>query len=227
MNEYQAIIKDLFGGMIKPKKHFISIKDRELSFKPLLIVLVILVGLTLISMMRIKQAAISLGNGELPLFVLENKEKFDIIISSTLLQMVVQTVYSLLVALLTSSIFLMIIVWLAKVDIDFKKCLTLICYSWGPNILAAAILSLLVLTLPIERTMFSQGLFEVVLGSSLKQLDFVSILDPFYIWSVIVLGRYLSNIPNNKNKTSWHYWAYAIYLGPIIMNVLYLIQLKQ
>ena len=226
MNEYILILKDIFGGMLKPKKHFLFIKERDLSFKPLLVVIVVMILLTLVSMIRIQQAAISLNNGELPLFVLANKEKFDLIVGSTIFQMTIQTIYSLLVALLTSSIFLMLVVWIAKVDIDFKKCLALVCYSWGPNILAAALLTLFVLCLPIERTMFAQGLFEVILGSSFKYLGFINVLDPFYIWSVFVLGHYLANFPNIKNKTGWHYWVYAIYLIPVIMNALYVIQNK-
>ena len=223
MNEYLMIIKDIFEGMFRPKKCFQSIYERELSMKPLFVVVSIMGGLSLISMVRIQNSAISINSGELPLYILNNYENFELILSSDLSNMIMQVIYSLLITQLISTCLLKLLVWVMKAEIEFKKCLILVCYSWGPNILASFLLTVLVLFMPVEKTMFAQGLFEIILGSSSLVYKCFRIVDPFYVWSIIVLVCYLGLFPSKSKNKKWHYWAFAVYLIPFLVNLMYLV----
>ena len=224
MQEYLMILRDIFGGMFKPKKYFQSIYDRDLDMKPLLLIVLLMGILSLISMFKIQNAAFAMANSELPQYVVDNYKNFELILSSTSSSMVIQIIYSLLMTILLSAGLLKLLVWVTKAGIDFKKCLILICYSWGPNILASLLLTISVLVFPIERTMFAQGLFEVIFGSTSQVYKIFTIVDPFYVWSIVILVCYLSYLPSTTKNKKWYFWAYVVYLIPIVMNLMFLIQ---
>ena len=224
IKEYLMILKDIGRGMIKPKQAIESIKNRGLDLRSMFLVVVILMVLTLISMLHIRSTAIAFSQGVLPDFITNDQEKFELILASDTMQMIVQIIYSLVVGLMASSIYVKCIVWLSKVKLSLRECFSLVCYAWGPNLLSTALLMILILIFPAERTMFAQGLFEVTLGKSSVLLAYLSIVDPFYVWTVIILGRYAATFESSKGSTKWHIWIYIIFLFPVLMNLIMLVQ---
>lgn len=223
VNDYKEILQDIFVGMIWPKKTIKRILNRPANLRPMFIMILILLILSILSMWFIKYKVKTMNPTMLSQIFTNNQKEVDTIVGSNIIQLGLQVFYTLVIALILSSAYLKVVVFFAKVNLTFKDCIRLVSYSYGPNIISALIMTILVFTFPVEKTMFAQSIAEIIFGSESVLTEFFNLIDIFYIWTAVNLFRYCKYFPNKKKKTTWRYFVLAIFLLPIITTVSQLI----
>lgn len=217
INDYIQIIKDIFIGMFKQKEVYKRIEKRPVNERPLIANMIILMIFSAISILYIRSKALSY-QGNLPDFILDRIDNYNTIVTMHPVQLLLQVFYTLVISFLASSVYIKIAAWIGKAKVTFRECCVLASYSWGPNVIASAIMTLLVLIMPIEKTMFAQSIFDIIITNPTAK-EFFTILDPFYIYSIFIIFKYTGYIPAKNGRRYWHIWILIIFLFPILTGI--------
>lgn len=210
LQEYKETWLDIFGLWKHPHQTYQALMKKPLTLRPFLINTCVLFVCSLLSGIYLHMQAQNF-TGDVNAMITE-------IANTDMLQYCIAIFFAPVISILAVSIMMFIMGTLARSTTSFKQNVVLVSYAWTPMLIASVITTIFAYVYPIQTSMLAQNIFDYLIPIQFHHsflYQFLSQIDPFYIWSLLLLAMGASYLYGKGGK-----WWYLIIFGIMELPVL-------
>lgn len=218
IQEYKETWMDICNLWMHPYKTYQALMKKPLSLKPFMVLLVFLFLCSLISGIYLHSKALAL---------MGNPQGFDgsltiiaEIAQTDMIQYCISIFFAPIVSILSVAIMMFIMATMVRANTTFKQNVVLVSYAWTPMMIASVITTICACVFPVQISLTANTVFDYIIPMQFHNeflYQVVSILDPFYIWTLVLLAMGASLLYKKGGKW-WYLVIFVILELPVLVK---------